>query len=169
MKHFNPKKTVQKLQKIQKGIAKVLAGGKTMSFRGQLQGQATLGPMTDAALLPYETVDTNKAVWTKSISDRDAADPATQLFITDMQKGVESSFGVNSPEAAEFGFVKKQAIDLTPEQKQLKLERMRATRSARKTMGRRQRAQVKGVVNPGNGNGSTGPAAPGMGTSPVTK
>jgi len=169
MKHFNPKKTEQKLRNIQKGIAKVLGGGKAMSFRGQLQGQAALGPVTDAALAPFDTVHTNKAVWSKSVSDRDAADPATQKFIEDFQKGCESTFGVGSPEAAEFGFVKKQAVDLTPEQKQLKLERMRATRAARKTMGRRQRAQVKGVVNPGQPNGSTGPAAPGTGTSPVTK
>src|ERR1700722_3496816 len=107
MPHVRSKKTETKLQNIQRGIAKVLAGGKTMAFRGTTANEATLGTLAAAALAPLEDVHAQKASYNQSLDTRDAQDPAAQLFIEDFQRGAESTFGVGSPECQEFGFMPK--------------------------------------------------------------
>ena len=47
-----------------------------------------------------------------------------------------------------FRFCNDAVASMTPEKKQLRVERLRATRAARHTMGKRQKQDVKGVVNP---------------------
>jgi hypothetical protein len=59
---------------------------------------------------------------------------------------VRGEFGVESTEANDFGFPAPKKAVLTVEQKVLAVERGRATRKARGTMGRRQKEGIRGVV-----------------------
>src|SRR5271170_3302221 len=143
----NAKNTLQSLINIMRGIVAVLTTGKSMAFRkGTIDGPglaAIVGPI----LAAFQVVGDQKTVWKASVTNRHAIEPAASQLIEDVQKGVDMSFGSGSVEFEQFGFTpKKPSAALTPEQKQLKLERMRATRVARGTLGKRQKKAVKGVV-----------------------
>ena len=169
-KKQNPTKTERDLLAIRVGTQQVLGGGKTILYRGQTYDQTSFTALVDNLLAPYTRVHDMRTLAEKSVEDRRVNEPQAEEFVRLFKVAASAAYGENSLEFSQLGFKpRKEAAALTPEQKQLKLERMRATRAARKTMGRRQRAQVKGVVNPGQPNGSTGPAAPGTGTNPVTK
>src|ERR1700722_19346143 len=139
MPHVRSKETEMKLQNIQRGIAKVLAGGKTMAFRGHILDETTLGPLAAQALAPFEAVHTRKAGYTQALDTRDTEAPGAAKLVEEFQKGAESTWGVGSPECMELGFVPRKAnTPLTADQKAQRVERLRATRKARRTMGTRQ-------------------------------
>ena len=76
------------------------------------------------------------------------ADAARMEADRALKAWVRGEFGVESTEANDFGFpVSKKAV-LTVEQKALAVERGRATREARGTMGRREKEAIRGVVAP---------------------
>jgi hypothetical protein len=138
-----------KLLNIQRGIAAVLAGGKTIPFRGQATGDTVLGPMIAAALAPYVNVTNLRSSLRVGVEARNSNDATVKQLVHDVQIAVETAFGQGT-EFEQFGFKpRKQAQALTPEQKQLKVEKLRQTRAQRHTMGKRQKAAIKGgVVNP---------------------
>ncbi|HZU98865.1 MAG TPA: hypothetical protein VFF73_19315 [Planctomycetota bacterium] len=157
------KKMMFDLLAIVRGINEVLTQGKTMPFR-----QGTIdGPGLLAVVVPLlgtlQAVGDQKAAWKASIVTRDAKGPTISALIDDIKKGASLGWGDSSVEFGQFGFApKKKPAPLTPEQKQTKLERYRATKAARGTLGRRQRQAIKGVVPtpPSTPNASPGGTAP---------
>ena len=158
-------RTLTKLLAIMRGISEVLTAGKTMPFRnGTIDGpglQALVAPL----IALVQAVGDQKTAYQAAISSRNASMPTIEALINDVKKGVSLGFGDGSVAFEQFGFSpRKKAAALTPEQKQLKLQRMRSTRAARGTMGSRQRQSVKGVVP----TPSTPPSAQGSGgTTPA--
>jgi hypothetical protein len=174
MSSDNPKKEETKLLDIQRGIAEVLTVGKTMSFRGGNPDATVLGPLAASFVQLYTNVDGQKALYEQALAARRSQVAAVKQFVKDFQAGALTTYGEDSPEYKAFGFTpKKASAPLTPEQKQLKVERLRATREARHTMGSKQKKDVKGVVNPPAGTAPTvtpPPAAsPGAGSSGGSK
>jgi len=148
----SPKGMELKLLNIQRGIAAVLAGGKTIPLRGQATGDTVLGPMIAAALAPYVNVTNLRSSLRVGVEARNSNDATVKQLVHDVQIAVETAFGQGT-EFEQFGFKpRKQAQALTPEQKQLKVEKLRQTRAARKTMGKRQKAAIRGSVDPTSGD-----------------
>jgi hypothetical protein len=63
-----------------------------------------------------------------------------------LRQYVINSFGESSPVLADFGFTAPKKATLTPEQKVARALKAAATRKARGTMGKRQKAPIKGTV-----------------------
>jgi hypothetical protein len=145
----NPKKSLNKLQGIQRGIDQFLVGSVTMTFRGQQAGASVMGPLAAGYAGNYTGVSANLIAWKQSIATRDAQQPTVEQFFKDCEAGVVATWGEDSEQYQAFGFTsRKKPIELTHEQKDQKVQKMRATRAARKTMGKRQKQAVKGVVAP---------------------
>ncbi|HZU95593.1 MAG TPA: hypothetical protein VFF73_02715 [Planctomycetota bacterium] len=160
-----------KLLNIQRGISAVLTGGKTIPYRGQATDAATLGPIVAAALAPYENVHNVRSALRVGLDARRANVANVKQLVKDIQSAAQAAFQ-DGTDYEQFGFKpRKKPSPLTPEEKQVKVEKLRLTRAARHTMGSRQKAAVKGVT-PGNGTTTTGTTTPG-GTGntggPVTK
>ena len=138
----------RKLLNIQRGIETVLMAGKTIPYRGQPSDAATVGPIVAAALAPYESVHAVRSALRVAIEARRAHKAYVKQLVKDIQSAAAAAFQEGT-DYEQFGFKpRKQPAPLTPEKKQLRLERLRSTRAARHTMGSRQRAAVKGVVDP---------------------
>jgi hypothetical protein len=161
-----PGKTERDLLSIRLGAEQALTGGRTISYKGMSYDQASLTRAADASLGPYQSVHRARTILEQVLSERRAGEASAQELVQIVKLAAAAAFGEDSVEFSLFGFQpKKKAVPLTPEQKQHKLEQLRATRKARKTMGRRQKQAVKGVVSSGGTAGP--PAAPEAGTSAV--
>jgi hypothetical protein len=147
MARTNPKGTELKLLNIQLGIQEVLTQGKTMTFRGMASDASTLGGTAASFLAPYKAVEEQRATLRSTIQTRRSQSLDARKWAKDFQIGALATFGEDSVEYQKFGFKPRKAnAALTPEKKQLKVERLRATRKARNTLGSRERQAVKGNV-----------------------
>jgi hypothetical protein len=101
------------------------------------------------------------------VGDADAARAETDRAL---KAWVRGEFGVESMEANDFGFPAPKKAVLTVEQKARAVERGRATREARGTMGRRQKEAIRGVLAvPETGTSAPLSAAMAMGKSAPEK
>jgi hypothetical protein len=143
------KATEVTLDSLMNNIDNVLPAGKNMIFRqGSISGPSLLALVTASWQL-YDNVHETRNAWLQAIAARNAAQEAARQLVKDCQDGAYATFGEGSYQYEELGFTpKKKPAPLTPEQKQTKLDRLRATRAARHTLGSRQKKAVKGVVNP---------------------
>jgi hypothetical protein len=86
------------------------------------------------------------------------ADRALRTSVTRVLRGLREHllnvFGDTSPALADFGLAPPKKPLTTPEKKAAAADKMRATRAARHTMGKKQKKAIKGVVP------ATAPEAP---------
>ncbi len=140
----NPHLSERKLLAIIRGINAVLVNGKTIPYKGTPSDASVLLPILTQALAPYVNVHDLRSALRVAMQEKRAADPASRQLVHDTKVAVECQFG-NGTEFEQFGFKpRKKPAPLTPEKKQLKVDRLRATRSARHVMGKRQKAAIKG-------------------------
>ncbi len=175
-KNDKPGRTESTLLAIRKGAEAVLAGGKTFPYMGKSYDLAGFQQLVDTYLTPYTDAREQHTLLASAVASRKANVPAATEFVRLCEFAAASTYGESSLEFSQMGFKpRRKAATLTPEQKQLKLERMRATRAARKVMGSRQRRNVKGVVNTDGANTGTpvppagNTTAPGSGGSNAAK
>jgi hypothetical protein len=153
-----PTKTEQELRGILSGIQQVLTAGKTFPLMGANLDQATLLTTVNGLLAPYSNVHQQRTLLEKGLGDRNTGEPNAKGFVQSFKSAAAGTYGETSLEFSLFGFApRKKPIELTPEQKQHKLAQLRATRAARKTLGSRQRAAIKGVVTGTNGSNAVKP------------
>jgi hypothetical protein len=153
-------KTEGLLSSIKLGAQTVLAGGKTLPAKGTVYDQATLIQTADGHLAFYKAVHDLVINLKKGRDDRDANEPKAEDFVARIRAAAASAYGEDSTEFSDLGFSpRKKAVELTSEQKKLKVARAQATRVARHTLGSRARKAVKGVVNPPESTAGE-PAAP---------
>jgi hypothetical protein len=139
-------KTERDLRAILAGIQKTLPPGKTMAFRqGTIDG-AALEALVTQALAPHQAVHEDNAALARDLAERRARAPEAKQLIKDVKDAALVAFGELSDPFQELGFEpRKKPAPLTPEARQLQIERLRATRLARHTLGPRARKAVKGT------------------------
>jgi hypothetical protein len=106
-----------------------------------------------------DTVASSKATYRESIASRSVATQKGARITKALQGIVAAAFGEESKAYAEFGFAPRKTTDKSAETKALAVEKLRATRAARHTMGSRQKAAVHGDVSDAS-NATTPPPAP---------
>jgi hypothetical protein len=151
---YRPKNVESSLRKIQAGLPKVLAGGKTMFFRQANQDQTAIGGVVDAALKPFDDANKAELARTNAVKAKHANEPSAEQVVKDIEKAADNTFGVNSPEYQDLGFTPpKKAAPLTADQKVAKLTKMRQTKAARGELGpgARKKTQVAPPTPPAPG------------------
>jgi hypothetical protein len=140
----------------------VIAGIKTdlQSMSSIPLGASTYTPTSLAAAIQARidasnAVATTKAAWQGAVKTYDGIDTQVTVLVREIKNLVIACWGPSSPKLADFGFKPVTRTPLTSAQKVARAAKADATRKARGTLGRKQKAAIKGVV----------PAAP---TEPAT-
>ncbi len=81
-----------------------------------------------------------------AMSRRATAEAARREADQALRAWVGAQFGIESKEAYDFGFPPPRKPVLTAEAKALAVARRKATREARRTMGKRQKEEIRGTV-----------------------
>ncbi|HZV01002.1 MAG TPA: hypothetical protein VFF73_30075 [Planctomycetota bacterium] len=148
MARNHPLALKKQLLEIKAGLAKVLASGKKMNFRGGMADLATLNAVIDEKLKLLDNVDTAKIARGEAIKTRTAGLPWIAQLLEDIEIGAQYTWGKRSTECLELGFFpKKEPAPLSSEAKVRKAERNRATRKARGTLGPKARKKIKGKLD----------------------
>jgi hypothetical protein len=131
-------------QQVLEGISKDLQGIPTIAL-----GATTYTPDSLAAFIQdridlANAVGTTKATWLATVKAYSQMNAQAKIVLADLRNYLIASFGADSPKLADFGFAPPRRAMLTPEQKAAIVLKRNATRKARKTRGKKQKAQIKG-------------------------
>jgi hypothetical protein len=138
--------TQGKDQHVVDGIQQELQSFGTMHLGAQAFTPQTLAAFVQQRIDLANAIATAKAAWDNAIAVYESADARTDLVLADLRNLVIGAFGRESPALASFGFVAPKRPVLTPEQRARAALKAKATRKARRTMGKKQKALVKGAA-----------------------
>ncbi len=147
---------LEALTKFVKAKTAIKVSGKPMKL-------AELTAIYQAAIDTRTALVPQRAAFDKALDARDSAEELRQATDKLLKAWVVNEFGADSQEAQEFGFLPPKIRAKSAATKATAVEKVLATRKARHTMGKRQKADIKGtIVAP------TAPADPAITTSVAT-
>jgi hypothetical protein len=116
---------------------------------------ATLQSRIDSARTALST----RATWQTAIRTDQALRDTTKTYVSGVKQGLLVAFAGQLDTLADFGLTARKPRVSTPEQKLAAATKAKATRAARHTMGKKQKAEIKGTVTP-TAPATAAPAAP---------
>jgi len=121
-------------------------GNKTVTLIGKSYTGNELAQMCTNAITADQLVDSTNRQWCEAVAARDAQREEHAPVFTALRSHVQASYGKSSQTVAEFGFKPAAETLKSAEVKAAAVVKLRATRSARHTMGSQQRKSVKGAA-----------------------
>jgi hypothetical protein len=140
-----------------KALGKFVATKTQMSVNGKQVKPADVAAIYQTALDTRTVLVQHRTTYEQALVARDDAENARLALDKGLKAWVSSQFGADSQEAFEFGFSSPKVGAKTAETKAQAVQKLLATRQARRTMGKRQKAKIKGTVQ-----APTAPAEPAM-------
>jgi hypothetical protein len=128
------------------GIDKHLQNVSSLPLVGSTYTMAALKELIQSRIDAVNTVVNAKAHWHDASATYDALNTHVTEVVRGLRQYVISAFGASNPVLADFGFTPPKKQALTPEQKVARALKAAATRKARGTMGKKQKAGIKGAV-----------------------
>jgi hypothetical protein len=122
---------------------------------------AALVQLIQSRIDAANTVVNARAHWVDASATYEALNTKVTQVVRDLRQYVISVYGKDSPVLADFGFTSSKRTPLTSEQLVVRAQKAAATRKARGTMGKKQKAKIKGTVD------TTAPATPPAATPPT--
>ena len=113
---------------------------------GEQTKLADLVAVYQAAIDTRNALVPSRAAFDKALAARDSAEVARQATDKKLKAWVVNEFGAGSQEAQEFGFLPPKIRAKSADTKAIAVEKLRATRTARGTKGKRQREKIKGTI-----------------------
>jgi hypothetical protein len=158
------------------GIQKHLLGVPSLPLAGATYAPADLVKLVQSRIDSAGVVAAANASWHSTVAAQKALGAKLTPLLRSLRQYVLNSFGETSPVLADFGFSAPKTATKTPEQKVAAAAKAKATREARGTLGKKQKAKVKGTVPaaaPTAPSAASQPAAappaPAGGTTPRTQ
>jgi hypothetical protein len=154
----------------------------TFTLLSNVQTSAQAVAVLEARVAKAEAVFTARSALHQAVLDSHAEDANTAAYVKDLRQTLLSMYS-NSPQTlADYGITPPKARKpLTPEQKVIAAAKREATRAARHTQGKVQKAKTKGTLGgpvvvqtdgssqvATSGNGSSGASAPAASPAPAT-
>ena len=133
----------QRLKALKKHVTATKA---TMSIAGKPMKLADVLAVYQNAVDTRTALIEERASFDKALTARDDAEVSRLAMDAGLKSWVASQFGPSSLEAQEFGFVPRKVTAASAATKALAAKKNLATREARGTKGKRQKAQIKGTV-----------------------
>jgi hypothetical protein len=134
--------TQGKDQEVVNGIEKELQSMPTLFVGGASYTPQALVAFVQTRTEQASAILAARAAWEKAVSDYDALDKRMNVVLADLRNLVMGAFGRDTPKLASFGFLPPKPSTRTPEQRAKAALKGAATRRARKTMGKKQKAQI---------------------------
>jgi hypothetical protein len=138
--------TTGKDQDVLNGIETELQAMPTLFLGGETYTPQTLEAFVQSRIDRANAVATARAAWEDALRAYDTVNKKATIVIGDLRHLVMAAFGRDTPKLASFGFPLPRVPTLTSEQRSNAAFKAAATRKARKTMGKKQKALVKGEV-----------------------
>jgi hypothetical protein len=138
--------TQGKDQEVLNGIQTELQSMQTLFLGSETYTPQTLAEFVQSRIDKANAVGAAHAAWEDAIRAYEVVDKKATVVLGDLRHVVMAAFGRESPKLASFGFALPKVPTLTSEQRSKAALRAAATRKARKTMGKKQKALVKGAV-----------------------
>src|SRR5579859_7417548 len=107
-----------------------------------------------------------RATWQTAIRTDRTLRNTTKTYVSGVKQGLLVAFAVQLDTLADFGLTARAKHVATPEQKIARAAKAKATRAARHTMGKKQKAEIKGTV-PQTAPATTAPAPTSTPTPPA--
>ena len=146
------------------GIKKDLPNVSSLPLAGTTYTMTALEQLIQSRIDAANGVVNARANWIHAAATYKALNTQVTQVVRALRQYVINAFGQNSPTLADFGFTPPKKATLTPEQKTAKAAKAKATRVARGTKGKKQKAVIKGTV-PTTEPATTPPAAPAPATA----
>jgi hypothetical protein len=158
------------LQKLVDGLNKHQATFASVMVNGSQLTTAQVVSKLGEILTTSHEVDTAHASWQAAVKLDLAERANTATFVSGVRKAILVAFNGQVDVLADFGLTERKPRVLTPEQKQAAAAKAKATRAARHTMGKKQKAQITGANAPAAAAAPSPapiPAPPGAPPSPT--
>jgi len=136
------------------GIKKDLQNVPSLPLAGSTYTMAALAALVQSRIDAANTVVNARAQWVDASATYQTLNTKVTQVVRGLRQYVINVYGPESPLLADFGFTPSKRTPLTPEQKVARAAKAAATRKARGTLGKKQKAKIKGTVSP------TAPATP---------
>jgi hypothetical protein len=149
------------------GINKDLQTMSSILLGGQTFSSSSLAARIQSRIDAWNAVVTAKANWQNAAKTYDAIDATTTVIVRELRNLVIGAFGADSPKLADFGFAPTTRAPLTSEEKAVKAAKARATRLARGTTSKKQKATIHGVLPTAAPAAPTAPATAPVASSPA--
>jgi hypothetical protein len=128
------------------GVKKHIATLSTVTVAGQsytpTEVVATLQPLVDTGT----AAATSKVTWQDSVKAAATAQAEAKAFVAQLRLAIYVLFGNSASILSDFGMVPRKVRTTDPLAQVVAAERRRATRKARGTMGKVEKASIKGSV-----------------------
>ena len=137
--------TQGKDQHVINGIEKELQSMTTMFLGGETYTPDTLVALVQSRISRANAIATARAAWENELVAYDVLDRKVNVVLGDLRHLIMAAFGRETPKLASFGFPIPKLPTMTTEQRAIAARKAYATRKARKTMGKKQKALVTGA------------------------
>ncbi len=127
-------------------LRKGVIGLDQLPLGGDIYTQAQAADLIEKRIVANDAVEQAKAAWLHAIKEYETLSAKVDVVERDLRHVVMGAFGETSPKMADFDFQPPKHAVLTQEQKTEAARKRMETRKARKTMGRKQKKAIKGVV-----------------------
>jgi hypothetical protein len=129
------------------GIDKYLATEPSLPIRGTSPTPLELKQALQGHIDDVDQADVARARWTDTVTAQRTSERRTMPMLSALKTFVTLKFGPDAVAVlADFGFTPAKQVQKTVETKKQAVEKSRATRTARHTMGKKQKKAVKGTV-----------------------
>jgi hypothetical protein len=99
-------------------------------------------------ILASKTSESSRATWQSAVKAEAVERAQTKTAISGLKQSLIVAFGREIDTLADFGLTPRRPRVVTPEVQVAAVAKAKATRAARHTMGKRQKAAIKGAVPP---------------------
>ena len=128
------------------GIKKDLQNVSSLPLASSTYTMAALVQLVQSRIDAANTVVNARAHWVDASATYETLNTNVTKVVRALRQYVINVYGPDSPVLADFGFTATKRSPLTPEQLVAKAQKAAATRKARGTMGKKQKAKIKGTV-----------------------
>jgi hypothetical protein len=135
-------------QKLIDGLTKHAATLSSIVIAGASTTTANIEAKLQARIAAIKTVQTTKATWQAAIVAQRTEQATTKTFVSGVKQALLVAFAGQVDALADFGLTARKVRVLTPEDKVAAAAKRLATRTARHTLGSKQKAAIKGTVAP---------------------
>lgn len=155
------------LQKLSDGLGKHAAALQQVVIAGSSMTQGDVVAKLQARIAVAKYVKTTHAIWQNAVkADKDAA-PQYKVFLSGVRQMILAAFAGQVDALADFGLTPRKVPVITPEKRAASALKAKATRAARGTTSKKQKAQIKpsvtitpATVTVNKPAGTTPPASP---------
>jgi hypothetical protein len=146
-------------QKLIDGMGKHGAAITAIFIGGASQTPAQIVATLQARIDSANAVLTSRATWQSAVATDKAGYAESKPYVSGLKQALLVAFAGQVDVLADFGLTTRAVRVLTPEERMTAAAKAKATRAARHTMGKKQKAAIKGTV--------TAAPAPAVPASPV--